>query len=483
MKGSEKMDNESKTNMKEIDSSNSFNGPTQRVYNSDPMTELGRVGQKKFGGIFFEEFIPELRGKRGVETYKEMAENDDIIGAMMFAVENLIRQSTFDIEPQGTKEIDIECADFVKSCLDDMCDTWTDTLSEILSFLVYGWSWHEIVYKRRCGKQEKKADSSKFNDGLIGWKKLAIRSQDTLYRWVYDDEDELIGMEQIAPPDYQVRFIPADKSLHFITKSRKSNPEGRSILRNAYRDYYFKRRFQEIEGIGIERDLAGLPTITPPDDFEIWDDTNTEAQKAMAYAEMLVQNIRRDAKEGLVIPPGWKLELLSSGSKRQFEVGTVIDRYDKRMAMTAMADFILLGHQGTGSFALSDNKTELFSVALGTYMDIIVEVFNNQAIPRLIDLNHDHFAGITDYPVMKHGDVEDTDVEKLGNYLQKMIGIGVITPDRNLEQFARSAGNLPEMLEEDYPEDIFTEDYKEDKNIDSNQTTIKEVDDNDHTEK
>ena len=88
----------------------------------------------------------------------------------------------------------------------------------------------------------------------------------------------------------------------------------------------------------------------------------------MAYAEMLVQNIRRDAKEGLVLPPGWKLELLSSGSKRQFEVGTVIDRYDKRMAMTAMADFILLGHQGTGSFALSDNKTELFSVALGTYM-------------------------------------------------------------------------------------------------------------------
>ena len=84
---------------------------------------------------------------------------------------------------------------------------------------------------------------------------------------------------------------------------------------------------------------------------------------------------------------------------------------------------------------------------------------------------------------MKHGDVEDTDVEKLGNYLQKMIGIGVITPDRNLEQFARSAGNLPEMLEEDYPEDVITDDAKENKSIEHDQTTVKEVDDNDHTEK
>lgn len=39
------------------------------------------------------------------------------------------------------------------------------------------------------------------------------------------------------------------------------------------------------------------------------------------------------------------------------------------------------------------------------------------------------------------------------------------------------------MLEEDYPEDVITDDAKENKSIEHDQTTVKEVDDNDHTEK
>ena len=36
--------------------------------------EIGRIGQKRFEGTFYEEFLPELRGKRGMDTYREMAE-------------------------------------------------------------------------------------------------------------------------------------------------------------------------------------------------------------------------------------------------------------------------------------------------------------------------------------------------------------------------------------------------------------------------
>ncbi|MGI6498023.1 MAG: hypothetical protein ACOX0U_04265 [Oscillospiraceae bacterium] len=62
----------------------------------------------------------------------------------------------------------------------------------------------------------------------------------------------------------------------FRTKSRKGSPEGRSILRNAYRSWYFKRRIQEIEGIGIERDLAGFPTLTAPEGMNIWDEDDPD---------------------------------------------------------------------------------------------------------------------------------------------------------------------------------------------------------------
>lgn len=421
--------------------------------------EIGRIGQFRYyapgsSSIFFEEFLPELRGIRGVEAYLEMADNDATVGAILFAIEMLMRQAEFHIEPGGDTEKDKEAAEFIESCMNDMDRTWADTLSEILSFLTYGWSYHEIVYKRRVGRTHSPITNSKHSDGLIGWRGLPIRSQDTLYGWVYkDNSDELLAMDQVPPPYFEHCVIPVEKALHFRTRSRKDNPEGRSILRTAYRAYYFKKRLEEIEGYGMERDLAGFPVLYAPPDLPIWD-KDPEMQEALSRAEAIVSNIRRDAKEGLVLPGGengWKLELISSGSRRQFDTNAVIDRYDKRIATSVLADFVMLGQQQVGSFALADNKTKIFAMAIGTYLDTICEVFNNQGIPRLIDINGDHFKGITDYPTMVHGDIEDKDVAQFSDYVTKMIGAGVLIPDEALEDEVRRVGGLPERMETSAP--------------------------------
>ena len=425
-----------------------FNAPIDPIVrNYDSMTEYGAIGQKKYAGTFYEEYLPELLGKRGIETYKEMSESDSVIGSMLFATEMLMRQATWDVEPQGDTEKDKRAAEFIKECMDDMSQTWQDVISEILSFLVYGWSWHEICYKRRMGKTKDPKTNSKYDDGLIGWMKLPVRAQDTLWQWIYDDEDNLVGMSQMAPPDFRIRTIPKEKALHFVTKSKKANPEGRSILRTCYRDWYFKKRMQEIEGIGVARDLAGLPMITPPEGVDIWDASDPDMVRTLAYATKLVQNVRRDALEGIVVPHGWEFSLLNGGSKRQFEVGNIIERYDSRISMTILADFVLLGHQNSGSWALSSDKTELFAVALGAYMDIICEVFNSQGIPRLIDLNGEHFNGITDYPKLVHGDVETPNLTVVANYLNTMSGAGLIVPDENLLKYVRRIADLPESVE------------------------------------
>ena len=109
--------------------------------------ELGLIGQLRYGSggansIFFEEFLTELRGIKGVHTYTEMADNDATVGAILYAIEMLMRQCDFHVEPGGNTEKDKEAAEFVESCMHDMERTWTDTLSEILSFLTYGWSYH-----------------------------------------------------------------------------------------------------------------------------------------------------------------------------------------------------------------------------------------------------------------------------------------------------------------------------------------------------
>ena len=48
--------------------------------------EIGRIGQRRYGGVIYEEFLPELRGSRGVEIYREMSENDDVVGAILYAI-------------------------------------------------------------------------------------------------------------------------------------------------------------------------------------------------------------------------------------------------------------------------------------------------------------------------------------------------------------------------------------------------------------
>lgn len=418
---------------------------------SNDSKEIGRVGQRRYGGIFYEEFLSELRGRKGAEVFTEMSNNDETIGAILFAIEMLVRQASWNVEPGGSTAKDREAAEFVKSCMDDMQQTWIDTISEILSFLTYGWSFHEIVYKRRMGRTKDNRTSSKYDDGLIGWMKLPIRSQETLYQWEYDDQDNLIGMTQMPPPDFGLITIPMNKAMLFRTRSRKDNPEGRSILRTAYRSWYFKRRIQEIEGIGIERDLAGLPVITTPEGMDIWDKDDEDMNAIRAGLEAMVKNIRRDSTEGLVLPFGYTFELTSTGGSRQFDTNSIIARYDTKISQTVLADFIQLGHESVGSFALSSDKTNLFSMAICAFLDIICQTFNSQGIPALIDINGDYFAGVTDYPRLTHGDIEDVDLSTMATFIKDMTSIGVIIPDESLEDYVRQLGKLPKRTTDTVP--------------------------------
>ena len=178
--------------------------------------------------------------------------------------------------------------------------------------------------------------------------------------------------------------------------------------------------------------------------MDIWDADDPEMVRLYTMMLKMVKNIRRDEYEGLVLPHGFEFELVSTGGTRQFDTNAIINRYDTKIAQTVLADFIMLGHEKVGSFALSSDKTELFSVAISSFLDIICETFNSQGIPTLIDMNGSHFEGITDYPEMRHGDIEEKDIQKVGQYIRDMVGIGILVPDDGLEDYAREIGGLPE---------------------------------------
>jgi len=409
--------------------------------------ELGSTGLSCWGGYIQEEWLPELQGTKAIRVYKEMRDNDPIIGAILFAIKMLCRQVTWRVEAAGASNADREAVAFLESCLYDMSMSWQDTISEILSMLVFGWSYHEIVLKRRMGDSRDPAKRSRFNDGRIGWRKLPIRAQETLVEWVFDDEGGIQAMKQSAPPDYKLREIPIEKSLLFRTEATKGSPEGRSILRNAYKPWWFKKNIETIEGIGIERDLAGLPVVWVPPNVAN-PQTDTERTALQKFKD-LVTKIRRDQQEGIVMPLSYDekgnklydIQLLSTGGRRQFDTGEIIQRYNTQIAQTVLADFIMLGTQKVGSYALASSKTNLFAVAIGAFLDEIEDVLNTHAVPRLFKLND---FKVENYPELRHGDIESVELSELGEFIQRLSGAGMpLFPNKELEKYLLEVANLP----------------------------------------
>lgn len=387
-----------------------------------------------------------------------MQANSPVIRACLFAIDMLMRQVDWRVDPADEENAEaVEIAEFVDQCRDDMSHTWHDFLSEVFSFVTYGYSYHEIVYKIRAGVQApgSKTPASKYDDQKIGWRKIPIRTQTTQQQWAFDESGGLAGQWQIAPPDYQRVFLPIEKCLLFRPGAHKNNPEGRSALRGAYRPWYFAKRLEDIEAIGVERDLAGLPVMEVPAEITAADAT-AEQQAAYQAFQKIVRNIRADEQMGVVLPqaydsdknPLYKLSLLASAGTKRTDTVPILERYYRQMAMTVMADFLMLGHEKVGSFALASSKTNLFAVALGAWLDSVAETMNRYAIPRLMALN-----GIDPdlAPKLCHGDIETPELPEIADFVAKLVTAGApLFPDRKLENQLRIWANLPEISQEEF---------------------------------
>ena len=412
---------------------------------------IGASGLKQYDGRVYEEFLPDLLGDKAVRMYKEMSMNEPVITGILYAIRTLVRQTRWEIREAADTPEAKAAADFVGECLfEDMEHTFSDTLSEILSFLTFGYSVNEITYKIRRGPtEEDKRFKSKFTDNRIGWRGFPIRAQESIHKWDIDDHDgSILGVYQQPPPSYSLRYIPREKFLLFRADAHKNNPEGRSILRGAFISYYYKKKIMTYEGIGISRDLAGLPVMEVP--LQILSSSASSGEKAvLAAMKSMIQKVGRDEYEGLVVPAeqladgtpsGYRLKLLSAGGRRPIDVNEIIKRYESRIAMSMLGEFILLGSESVGSFALADSKTSLFAQALGTYLDSIASELNNQAIPKLMRLNgfEEH-----NFPSLAYDDIETPELAELTGALSGLVGAGVLTPDDKLEDFVRDYANLP----------------------------------------
>ena len=430
---------------------------------------LGVAGDNTHNGqIRADEFLPELRGKKAVRKYREMRDNDSTVGAVMYSVEQILRDVDLHVHAANDSDAAKVEKEFVESILVDMDHTLDDHIAEALGYLSYGFGWFEVIYKRRVGPTERSPKKhSKFTDGRIGIRKIASRAPWTINKFDVDQKTgDVLGIEQSVGIMAGKNYIPTNKSLYYRTTSLNGDPSGRSILRNAYTSYEYLNNLQAIEAIAVERELAGIPVARIPAEY-----LSGDASVAQAGFVNNLQQILRDVKfneQGYIILPSdtypdkdgaptnqrlVDIELMASNGKRNIDINPIINRYQHDIARSVLSEFLLLGTSG-GSYALSKSKTDLFLRALESYIQAIVDVLNKQLVERLWQLN-----GL-DYdlmPTIKAGDVAPHDLREIAAFLRNLnnAGIDVSNHPETVEDLMGIAELQynPEVAVQDTPDD------------------------------
>lgn len=396
------------------------------------------------GQIRSEEFLRELKGRKAINKFREMRDNDSTVGSVMYAIEQVLRDVKYKVNPVDDSEEAEREAEFVRGVLSDMDHTLDDHISEALSYLTFGFSTFEVVYKRRVGPYEvDPSKKSKFTDGRMGVRKIASRAQWTIEKFEVDEKTgDVLGIRQTRSivsrgPE---NIIPVWKLIHYKTTTTNGDPSGRSVLRNAYKSYTFLTNLQSIEAIAVERELHGIPIGRMPADYLSPDATDDQRALRSTF-EAILRDLKSNEQAFALLPSDvhtdtegrptnmriMDVELITSNGNRNIDIDPIIKRYQHDIARSVMAEFLMLGSSDRGSYALSKSKTDLFLKSLESYINTIYDVLNKQLIETLWALN-----GL-DYDLMPKlvaGDVAQHDLRELGSYLRNLNGADISLADQ-----------------------------------------------------
>jgi hypothetical protein len=402
--------------------------------------ELGVTNPQRVGTTLYEDFLPQLRGRKAQGVYEEMSSNDATVGAILYATEQLVRQVEWTVESDSD-----ETTDFLQQNIDEIDGSWNDFISAALSEVVYGWAIFEVVYRPA--------------DGQIMWDKFGFRTQSSLHEWQLDDAGDLEAFVQTLSSGSTVA-IPVGKLVHFRTSSGEGRPEGRSWLRRAYRSWFMKKRVEEITAIGIDRELNGVPKGILPAESLMAGPGNDEYDTMKA----IITGVKVDESAGIMLPSDrdedgnlyFDFDLISTTGRNKIDSLAYIRTLAMDIASVMLAQFIGLGRDAVGSRALAEPQQEMFQTALGALLDSMEEQFHQQATVKLLELNGMESGRI------KHGELRDLDLEGISNFVLRIAQAGgdFFPPDgEGMDEFRQMAGLNPHdavVIEDENVQATFT---------------------------
>lgn len=397
---------------------------------------IGVRGLRHTAGRIQEEWKQEFKSwNRAVKQYLEMRDYY-VIATMLDAVKLPLLKAPFLTEPaEAQTPGDIAASEWLFDAMHRMHkQTWASHTEDMLSSIDFGWALGEIVLEKR-------------EDGRFWPRNIDPRGQETLDRWTFDTErrDEVTEMVQRDPNTNQSIPIPLSKCVHVTFRGRKGNPEGHSILLSLHWPYRMLKDFEIFEGIGIERDVGGMPVAELPEG-DIAPSDSDDLEEAL-------KGMRRDENEYLILPPGVKV-LPYGSSNKMYDIGAVIERKKKEILMRMFAQFLMLGMEKVGTQALVQGSQDFFNLALGAIQEYVLEAWNLQLVPYLFSFNY--FPGMTDYPKIIWMPPGKVDYKSIMDTLNTAAGAKVFTPTDMDEDHLRELMDWPKLPDEErgQPRDV-----------------------------
>jgi len=391
--------------------------------------EIGRM-HSSWTTYLREEYNGELRGTLGLRTYDRMRRSDSAIRGSLRTLKAPITGANWYTQPADARlgehspeEIALhkEIADFVHlNLLHIMTYPWRVVLREALLMLDFGYYMFEKVWGIR-----------EF-DGVprVYLQKLAPRHPIDVEEWKFDANGGPSSVVLYGDEGSQSFVeIPIDKLAIFTFDGEAGDIRGMSVLRSAYKHWYFKENAYKIDAIQKERHGIGIPVIKLPLGF-------TPTDKAEAIE--LASNLRANEKAHAVLPPGWEVMFAKLEGQPVSALETA-EHHSRMIYQNVLAQAMWSNSSG-GNAAGAEEGMDLFYKSTRQIAEDISIVMNSYVIPQLVRFNWD----VDIFPELRVRKLGDTsEARELSFALRNLTGAGVVQVDDTLELWAREQIDAP----------------------------------------
>lgn len=387
---------------------------------------VGSPGTQIFSGYITEEYLNILRSPRKkAEIFDEMRRSDSDVVMCLRAVKDIIIGALYDVDPGEDTEEAIADRDMIYQMLFcDMENPFSQFIQEAITCIEFGFSVFEETHKII-------QNHPKFGT-YVTLKNLDFRYQRTIERWNVDENGNLLSVTQIAYGDMSKYVdLPGQFCHVFSVNKEGKNFDGISYLRGAYGPFIRKKEYMKLNAIGVEKFAIPTPVAKVPEQ-------QIKSEGFEKFKQALEDFVGHESNY-LIIPNDWDVQLVTN-TYDPSKVEESINAEGRRIVNAFLANFLLLGSSGSGSWALSTDQSDFFLSGIDYIPKMILNQLNRTLIPRLVQMNR---GPREKYPILKHSGIMDKGGKELAEVLKFLGDSQWLKPDDKSEKFLRTKYGLP----------------------------------------